>query len=233
MLLTDAKLKAYAGNELDLPDTGVLEVMMAAEPDLARRAVVALVERRLSEPVSGGLPLESPRVASLRLAADGATAAALPFVLRRPIALPIGAGLAAALLCAGIGYVAGQASAPAGPVSLGRIENSAVHAALDRVPTGGTEKLRDGTFRAVASFISGRGALCREFSLAADSGTSQVVACRHRTDWTVGFALVEPADGADYAPADGSDAIGAFLQSLGATHPLTESAEKDLLGQSP
>ena len=66
MLFTDAKLKAYAGNELDLPDAGALEVMMAAEPQLARRAVFALVERRLAEPASERISLSGPRLASIR-----------------------------------------------------------------------------------------------------------------------------------------------------------------------
>ena len=38
MLFTEAKLRAYAGNELDAPDVGALEDRMAVEPDLARRA---------------------------------------------------------------------------------------------------------------------------------------------------------------------------------------------------
>jgi hypothetical protein len=223
MMLTDEKLRAYAGNELDLPDAGALELMMAAEPDLARRAVFALVERRLAEPGPygdglRGVPAVSIKPVPPRFAIAG-----------QPAFLPIGVGLAAAVLCGGIGYLAGQATSPTGPISLGAIENSAMATALGEVKTGGVEHLHDGTFRAVASFITADGTFCREFGFAANSGTSQAVACRHGKDWSVGFALLDPAQGGDYTPADGSDSVGAYLQSLGATQPVSDSVEKDLL----
>jgi len=225
MMLTDEKLRAYAGNELDLPDAGALEVMMAAEPDLARRAVFALVERRLSEP-GGGRPSPDGRWDVPAMAIKPTPRFGFA---GRPAFLPIGVGLAVAIFCGGIGYLAGQATSPIGPISLGSIENPAMATALGEVKTGGVEHLHDGTFRAVASFITGDGTFCREFSFAANSATSQAVGCRHGKDWSVGFALLDPSQGGDYAPADGSDSMGAYLQSLGATQPVSDSLETDLL----
>jgi hypothetical protein len=40
---------------------------------------------------------------------------------------------------------------------------------------------------------------------------------------------VEPVNAASYTPSDGSDSVGAYLDSIGATHPLAGSMEKDLL----
>jgi hypothetical protein len=233
MLFTDAKLKAYAGNELDLPDAGALEVMMAAEPELARRAVFALVERRLSQAGLASVSRADPRLAATPgVAAKRAQLSTISAFAGRAELLPIAAGLAAALLSAGIGYLAGQSGRAASATGLEPIANAGVRTALERVPTGGIENLGDGTFRAVASFITGNGAFCRQFSFHADAGTSQAVGCRHGKDWTVVLALLEPSGDADYAPADGTDTIGAFLQTLGATHPLTESREKELLDGS-
>jgi hypothetical protein len=233
MLFTDAKLRAYAGNELDLPDAGALEVMMAAEPDLARRAVFALVERRLGQPGFGRRPDADPGIPRMQpVASPRRRLSTISDFAGRPAALPIAAGLAAAMLFAGVGYLAGQSSRPGGPIRLGRVEDLALRGALDRVPTGGVQNLRDGTFRLVGSFITSNGAFCREFSFAGNVGESQAVGCRHGKDWTVAFAVLEPSDGGDYTPADGSDSIGAYLQSLGAGRPLTESVESELLDKS-
>ena len=233
MLFTDAKLKAYAGNELDLPDAGALEVMMAAEPDLARRAVFALLERRLGQPGFGRRPnTDSGLLRTQPVASPRRRLSTISDFAGRPAALPIAAGLAAAMLFAGIGYLAGQSSRASGPIMLGRIEDLALRGALERVPTGGVENLRDGMLRVVGSFITGNGAFCRQFSFAGNLGKSQAVGCRYGKDWTVAFALLEPSDGADYAPADGTDSIGSYLQSLGATRPLTESVENELLEKS-
>ncbi len=143
--------------------------------------------------------------------------------------MPIAAGLAALLLFVGIDYLADDGEGSAGMISLGKIEDPAMRAALDRIPTGRGETLHGGAFRAIASFIAGDGAFCRQFSVAARTGTSQAVGCRNGKDWTVGFALLEPGEGVEYTPADGNDAVGAYLSSLGATRPLTEAVEKDLL----
>jgi hypothetical protein len=233
MLFTDAKLKAYAGNELDLPDAGALEAMMAAEPDLARRAVLALVERRLGQPGFGRRPnADSANPPLQSVTSPRRRLSTISDFAGRPAALPIAAGLAAAMLFAGIGYLAGQSSRPSGPIRLGKVEDLAVRGALDRVPTGGVQNLRDGTLRVVGSFITGNGAFCRQFSFNGNLGESQAIGCRHGKDWTVAFALLEPSDGADYAPADGTDSIGSYLQSLGATRPLTESVENELLDRS-
>jgi anti-sigma factor RsiW len=156
MLFTDATLRAYAGNELDLPDADALEVMLAAEPQLARRAVLALVERRLAEPRTeqpslAGVGVSAPRGLSYE-AARPAFSPGVP-----PVILPVGVGLGTALLCVAVGFLAGQASSPARPISLGTIENSGMRTALERVPTGGVEDLPDGRFRAVASFVTGAG----------------------------------------------------------------------------
>ena len=230
MLFTDAKLKAYASNELDLPDAGALEVMMAAEPDLARRAVFALVERRLGQAGFGKRPNDDSGIPSRQAVAIARRRlSTISDFAGRPTALPIAAGLAAAMLFAGIGYLAGQSSRPGGPIRLGKIEDIALRGALERVPTGGVENLRDGTLRVVGSFITGNGGFCRQFSFAGNLGRSQAIGCRQGKDWTVTFALLEPSDGADYTPADGTDSIGSYLQSLGATRPLTESVENELL----
>jgi len=231
MPFTEAKLWAYAGNELDAFDVGALEDRMAAEPELARRAVLALLQRRLGAPAAGSAMLGRGGTTASRSALGERAQAPAPHALLGPLnPWPIGAGLAAALLLVGIGYFAGQEAVPgAGMIRLGELRNAAVQTALERIPTGGVENLRDGRFRAVTSFIAADGSVCRQFSLADGSGASNAVACRRGKAWAVTFALLEPSGGGDYLPADGDDPIGAYLQGLGASRPLTESAEKELL----
>ena len=235
MLFTEAKLRAYAGNELDAPDVGALEDRMAAEPDLARRAVLALLQHRLGAPAAGPAMLARGALAANRAAPAARAQAPAPHARPGPWnAWPIGAGMAAALLLIGIGYFAGRETVPgAGMIGVGDLRNAALQTALERVPTGGVENLRDGRFRAVASFITADGSLCRQFSLTDRSGAGNAVACRRGKAWAVTFALLEPSGGADYAPADGDDPIGTYLQGLGASRPLAEPAEKDLLQGSP
>lgn len=233
MLFTEAKLRAYAGNELDAPDAGALEDMMAAEPELARRAVTALLQRRLGEPGVASAMRRGGGISANRAAPGERARVAAHALLGSLNGWPIGAGLAAALLLVGMGYFAGEETAPGvGKIGLGKLGNTAVQAALEQIPAGGVENLRSGKFRAVASFIAADGSLCRQFRLADDSGASNAVACRRGKAWAVTFALLERSGGADYVRTDADDPIGDYLQGLGASPALTESAEKDLLQRS-
>ena len=163
---TEAKLLAYADNELDPSDVGVIEDMMAMEPELARRAVVARLQRRLGGPAADRIAPPHGNT-GFRPAPSGSVAGSA----QRPAidlsrSWPVAAGIAAILLV-GIGYVAGQSAAPGGaPINLGQIENRSVQSALNRVPTGGSEAVSGGKV-VIGLFIAADGSLCREFSLAA------------------------------------------------------------------
>jgi hypothetical protein len=219
MLLTETKLLAYAGNELDPREVDAIEAAMAAEPEFARRAVLAVLQRRLATPANGAARLLGPGEAG-----RATTAPSRPAGWR--VLWPIAAGFAFAVIGA-ILYLAAPPRADAA-IGLGRIADPPLQAALDRIPTGADDELPRGKFRGIASFAVADGRLCREFSLSRDATASDAVACRWGNAWTVTFALLESAAD-DYAPAGGGDAMAAYLQGLGAGPPLTEPVERKLL----
>jgi hypothetical protein len=233
MQFTEAKLFAYAGNELDPLDTGVLEDMMAAEPELARRAVAALLQRRLGRAAAGSV-VPRPMKPASRAVPGGRSRVFRDFATTGPASMwPVTAGIAV-LALVGLGYVVVQsAGSDTGSVGLGQIQSAGLQSALEGIPTGGSDDLRGGKFRAIASFVAGDGSLCREFSLTGRSGRGDAVACRHSLGWTVTFAVLEPPGGADYLPADGDDTMSTYLRSVGSGKPLTGPAEIQLLGEKP
>src|SRR4051794_6757081 len=108
MHFSDAEFQAYARGDLDYNDARILEEAMAVEPRIARRAVAALVERRLGmTPAAAALAgADAARVPDTAI-----PAAALGDSIRTPSPmqsrfLPATVAVLAVLL-AGSGYLAG------------------------------------------------------------------------------------------------------------------------------
>lgn len=233
MHFSNSKLAAYVRDELDVDDVDAVETVMAIDPQIARRAVVALLDERLGSRVRPIFPSShaEPAIAIAgprRRATEAAISASrgrnfLQFALA-----------VFAVLLAGSAYLAGYSSRPvAGALVMGELGSGGLQTALGGVPTGAESETSAGVFRAVSSFKSADGTLCREFTLAQSSGNRHAVACRQPQGWSVDFALVEPRTGDQYQPADGNDLIGAYLQRLGAGGPLTAKAEREALGGPP
>lgn len=232
MQFSDAQLQAYARGDLDYNDARILEEAMAVEPRIARRAVTVLMERRLgialpdrrSDSVGeSDLELPSPAVGDDLPGARGSQL--------RANFLPLTAA-AFAVLLVGAGYFAAHSSrSGADGVEVGKLASKSLVASLASVPTGSVDESGGGTFRAISSFKSSDGALCREFSFTDAAGDRHAIACREPAGWAVTFALFEPRGKNDeYVPADGNDLVNAYLTRVGAGAPLSTRAEVEALG---
>jgi hypothetical protein len=201
--------------------------MMASDPQVARRAVVALLDERLGNRERLSFPSSpgEPAIAGSRRSVARAAISAL----RGRNFLQLALAMSAVVLVAG-GYLAGYASWPvAGSLVMGEVAPGGLRTALGSVPTGAESETSAGIFRAVSSFKSADGTLCREFTLAQSSERQHAVACRQSQGWSVDFALLEQRTSDQYQPADGSDPVGAYLQRLGAGAPLAAKAEREAL----
>jgi hypothetical protein len=92
-------------------------------------------------------------------------------------------------------------------------------------------QLPDGRlFIAVASFTDSAGAFCREYTIGQGGGFGYIsVACRNGVDWSLRFAIATDSGSEGYAPASSLEALDAFYSATGASQPLSEEAERELL----
>jgi anti-sigma factor RsiW len=138
----------------------------------------------------------------------------------------------AATLAAGvIGYLIGSTApdtAPSGPAGL-RVASADDWTALTRTLNAATSGERrtlpaGAQVEMVASFVTGRGALCREFKWTRGA-TYLAVACRDTQQWTIHVAAVT-AGGDGYAPAASPTAVvDAFITAVGGGAPLSRAEE--------
>jgi hypothetical protein len=254
--LTDEILMAFADGELDEPVRGAVEEAMAKDPAIGERVAEYMRSRRLVQSalstedhlavppalraavVRQALAAEGKARENTRLAAlnDGAarSATSAGYRLSR-MSLRLAASLAAFAVGTGI-FFAGRwtgSHEPAGQALVARLDSSPVRRTLSAAVSGQQHDLEAGQFRAIATYRSGNGGICREFTLQDASGKANAVACRSNSDWNVTFALVEPAQTSGYAPADGSDLIGAYLQKVNAGGPLEPPSEREALSKLP
>jgi anti-sigma factor RsiW len=138
----------------------------------------------------------------------------------------------AATLAAGvIGYLIGTAApdiAPSGPAGLlvaSADDWAALTRTLNATPSGERRTLPAGAqVEMVASFATGRGALCREFKWTREAAYL-AVACRDTQQWTIHVAAVT-AGGDGYAPAASpTAAVDAFISAVGGGAPMSRADE--------
>ncbi len=251
--LTDEILMAFADGELDEAVRRAVDEAMLHDPQLRQRVAEytrsrRLVQTALSTEVYLAVPSalranvmrqvsHSERKASdhpetALMGGSGTHRATVVARSRLPqYLLPLAASIA--VIAIGIGmFFAGRWTDSNGLSQqslVARLSSPPVQAALGTAPSGQPQSLAAGEFRVIATYKSGSGALCREFTLQDASGKANAVACRSKSDWNVTFAMVEPAQTTGYAPADGADPISSYLQGLNAGEPLEPSVERKAL----
>jgi hypothetical protein len=151
--------------------------------------------------------------------------AALGLDLRPAGAIAAGGALVLASVAA---YQLGRAGGEppvAGVQLVAAGERPAFDAALAGARSGERRVLPSGArIELIATFITGGGALCREFRLARGAGDALAVACRDGDAWRVGVAALAPAAGSYTPAASPAAAVDAYLGSIGA-QPLSAADE--------
>jgi hypothetical protein len=238
----DETLMAYADGETDADTTARIDGALAADARLAARLAVFIESRaavsaafapKLSEPVPDKL-LSAVRQMAETSAASRANVVSLGErrIARRGAWAPtaIAASLALALgLGAGWGL---RDPGEGGLLQMAALDDPAVAAALAELPSGGTQDLAAGDrLRAIASFQSADGALCREFEHdRTGGGTIVAIACHEGGTWALKLAIAAGSEGG-YAPASSLETLDAWLVSTEAGQPLSEADEAAALAK--
>jgi len=247
--ISDETVMRYVDGELDAAACAEIEAALASDPDLGARIELFAVTRRtardamrplLDEPVP---PALHAAVAAMVADATSGTAARTSITRDRPASIlspandwrwRAAAACIALVVGGAAGYVAGSKQGPEG-LEIAAVDGNAVASALGSVPTGGESALPDDVrFRAVSSFRDRDATLCREFELnLAKSGVVTAVACREADRWNMRFAVRMPASKDGYAPASASEALDAYLASIGAGEALDATDETNALKALP
>lgn len=242
--LTEETIAAYVDGALDAEEAGAVAARIAADPaaqaaETRLRRLNALLREAFRAEESGRLPAAVAAALAGREAPPAAPAPAPAQVVafparRRPAWVPaaLAAGIALALgLGAGWFAALDPAARPVlaapGPVA----PASALHAALERLPSGTASP--EGILP-VQTLRDAAGRPCREFEYATPGGGGALtfgVACRAGGTWEVAILVnapaAEPAPGG-FVPASGpgGDALLALLGGIGgsAVAPAEEAA---------
>ncbi|MFC7398718.1 anti-sigma factor family protein [Chelatococcus sp. GCM10030263] len=243
--LRDEILMAFADGELDETVAAAVEQAMRDDPAVVARVVNFARSRRIARSAflaevapAPSSALEDAVLAQIRAVEGGPRPASGRTGRQEGAAqgwsrriLPLAACLAA-VVAGGLGYLAGTRSGPAaGHVGLvADLQSPTVTERLDRISSGHEEDTTSGRLRVVSTIRTANGALCREFELAQAPRKADAIACRQGGEWGVTLAVIgEESTG--YRPADGSDVVGNYLQSVGAGAPLTGPDEVKALAE--
>lgn len=223
-------IMAYADGETGPEDTARAEALLAEQPEaraaLARlRAVDSQVKASLASVLEEPVPERLTRAATDRAPAGGR-------VLRFPKKQrPSHWALAASLVLAlgAVFFWRGALEPSAGAMQ------TFVYQTLDQTPSGERRTQPDKGWQVMplASYRTGDGRLCREYSGRTDSDTLAGLACRSADgQWqTLVSRAQAPAEG--YQPASGPSArIEAVLEGLEAGEPLGAEEEAGLLNRA-
>ena len=111
--------------------------------------------------------------------------------------------------------------------------NHSLGKALETTASGELTTVGDGSFKAIHSFATGDGALCREYQVGDTDRGATGVACRSAEGWKVEVqvASVAPDQPSVYRPASGIDtaAIDEVLYRLGALPGFDRATESCLI----
>lgn len=213
---------------------------LAPVPPALRASVEQMASRHQQATPS---PVSSPALAPAPSPIHAAPRAKQPWWQRWGISWPALAlpGAVVASVVAGIvGVLFGQLSvAPADSRSgspMAAVGNPApadLAQLLSRMPSGQGARVgaQGPQLAMVASFTDRRGRLCRDFSLQSAEATVESVACRMKgDDWQIVFSALQPEQQGGFSLAGPKLAIDSYLAGMGATEPLSESAEREALG---
>lgn len=221
---SDETLMAFADGMLDEPLFSSVADAVESDAALAARLEQLVDGARLSR--EGFAPLLEPVSPELEASVRAMISRkARQSVWNRPLnwawLLPL-AGAAAVVAAVAVALPMLQ---PSTGTVLGGIEQAQLQAALDSLPSGGDHELSTGgTLHVVASFTDAGGTLCREFEVPG----YVMVACRSGAQWQVNMAVATgTADG--YQTASGLAAVETYLAEIGASAPLLDGAEQQML----
>lgn len=241
----DETLMAFADGELDEATSLRVEAALEHDEALAARlavfldtrlAVASAVKPLIDEPVPEALAASVRRMVQDAEASKAITDEknVLAFSVhkkrpqgeRRQWLMPIAASILAVVTGVG-GFMAGKS----GEQPRGAFE-TALSTALDAQPSGSEVALGNTeTLHIVATFLDGRGDLCREYDLRRAEENTTTVACRANGAWVTRLALTSPrVEG--YVPASSQDMVDAYLTSIDAGEPLASDAEKNALAKA-
>jgi hypothetical protein len=241
----DETLMAFADGELDEATTLRIEAALENDEVLAERlavfldtrsAVASAMKPLIEEPVPDALSAAVRRMAQEAEAksalADETNVLAFRSqekpetrISRQQWLMPIAASIFAVVTGVG-GFMAGRS------LETVASSNVALAAALDQQPSGSDIALGSAeTLHIIASFIDGRGELCREYELRRQQESTATVACRMNGAWVTRLALSSPrAEG--YVPASSQETIDTYLATIEAGEPLGTEDEKNALAKS-
>lgn len=235
-MITEEMLHAYIDGELPPEDAARVVVHLADNPqDQARVDAILNLQETMAQtfdaPVHDPIPDAIYRTI---MAGDTPATNVVPFYKRIPAPALWGSGIAAAAAVMAIMVSSAIAPGPNSQIQVGPVAtNSALHDLLTTQPSGTTIGLPDqATLTAMASFATPNHGLCREVELitAARTELETAVSCR-RDDGTWFVELATAVPGVDqstgFVPASGdtSDAVGDFLDQIGADFAMTADEE--------
>lgn len=229
--VSDDMLMALADGELPQSEAQRLQNVILVNPDLAARYADFVLGRHLVQQAFAQGPVPERLVDTILntpIAEAAGTSKVVPFPATRRFASATGWGmaLAASVVLAVGGFLAGRSTAP----QLAVVAPRDAALALARTLTGGEVVLADGsTARALGSFETGIG-FCRLIG----SGNARHLACRESgaSDWIVALSVSSEGVGA-YLPAQdiATSLIDGVLDEIGAGGALSPAQEESLLFQ--
>jgi len=241
----DEILMAYADGELDAATARSVEAALDDDALRERLALFTHTGDLLSQAASENPPDPIPAALMARVTAtlDAARAAdtVVPFQPKttqptpepqrwRPMALAASLALAVGL---GTGFGIGWNASPDGSESLGvaLLDAEGLSGALSEMASGERRTLDSGEVAVIASFLSGDGALCREFEFdSASGGTIVSVVCRDGAGWDTRLAVAAASsDETGYAPASSLDTLESYLSAIEAGPALSAEDEAAML----
>ena len=232
--INSERLAAYVDGELAPEERASIEAHLATSPE-DRAAVEGL--RLMNDLLAAAY--EAPHRAPLSPGLHRVLVAASRRSPKRRWTTVAGMALAASIVVA-VGAFLGERPAEvasnameAGPLA----SESALHSLLESAPAGGTAQLTGGIATLVSTFLDNEERPCREFEMTNDAATfrTSAVACRADAVWTLEFAIsqsskqVQSRDAFVPAAGLGQDAVGAYLEALGAGPVLAPDEEENLI----
>lgn len=229
----DDELMAFCDGALDEPGFSQVAAAIEADPALAQRLEMLVAGGNAARAVYGPL-VDRPVPAKLRRGVEQAIADASASKIvsfsppqRRWVWQSVAlAASVAAVLAGPAGYFLARTEGPL--IAVGQQLASPLAAHLETLPSGDEARIGVATLRPIASFTDAARNLCREFEVDSDF-TTVAVACRNKGGWRVAIAIDAPAADDGYAPASSLAALDAFLESIGASSPLSPEAEQQVL----
>lgn len=225
MQISDETLMALADGELAPELAREVSAAVERDPALAARLGQFTQSRQVLRDWAAQVdpPLVDPAVEAMIRAASATQAKSAPANLnRRPLAA-IAAALALAVV--GLGLYAGLGD--------GGADGDARMAALDRLPSGESQALGDGSeLVVIASYRNGTGEFCREYELhGGPDGPRLHLACHQDgTGWDERFSIALSGQDGGFVPASGQiEALDDFLRETGAGGPMTDAEEQSAL----